>query len=829
MNEVTPREFISASELITILKNKYGQNEKEIGIKHRFPASLIFFSSKKEYYYFLEQAPWDFHRLSSIFQNDKIPSEIKFNKWFNDALDSSRDNPLILTPLTEYIRFYSKEKISLLFNKILQSEGAKIIVPLLDFYYNYQYFIKNYFHTNRMAEVFAQNESLYNDDKELEIIFDRTGNIFPTSYDVIKTPKEWILLWETGEIALKNKLLVQNLRIIDIIEKADISVPRIKRHSINDFNEYLQYEYSIPKSVLNIEPTSEIIDFILSNKEDLRNQRSWTDFENTILGAENEFEERIYKFWEYNQKNEKKINRWFWLNKAKSTEFHKKILDDVIIKLNDPERLLDEIYLFGLKNKNIDINLLSERREILSKFNEPLFFNINPFKETFDEAKKQLGNNPLLIIERVIGYFDFEKSTILEIFSHLMKYQSCFNKKHFGIIKETWPEFAEYIESTLDLKLTKSFTIVDEFPQFAELYIPYYILSKVVYDQPTEELDELQNEFRKQWNDINAGIITGKIQSHESGFLPAEIKDKKYIFLDGVGFEWTKLIQFLLIEHGWQVIELTPIFAPLPSVTEFFPFEKQHEEKSVERIDAFDRLIHESYEYPYTIIREIQTLKEIFHKIHKRYQSYTQPLWIVSDHGTTAFARKGATIKNFKDKDKKHGGRYARLTQKSFLETNDLKIIDRDRKFVVSLTYDNLGKTCPRGEAHGGGTPEEILAFALKVLPPAIKQKPSISISLQRSEFSLLEKEIKLYLEGSYQHKVEDIKILINKSPRFILDMQYYSQRTLTLPIPFLKEKGLIVGHNEIKLIINNLIEANCNVKITSGSEKTGFDEKFNF
>lgn len=837
MNETAPTNFSTGLELIEILKSKYSERTPHIGSKFRFPSALIFFSSQKEYYTFLEQAPWGFHRLSDIIGPDQSLSAYKLNKWFNEALEKSKQKPLVLVPITEFIRFHPDNQNSLIiskfFNQLVQSEKSKIIIPMLDFYSNYQHFVKGFTHKERMAEVFSQSEIEDNTKEDLEIIFDNLGVISSNNLDKINNIKDWVLLWETGNIAFKSKIIIQNEKISNVIQKIDISVPKIKKVIFNNFKDYIEYEFNIPRASFTIEPPKEIQDCILSKILKMKGLKNWETIERTELGDEKQFESQFYVFWDQSQHDEKRISRWFWLNKAKKIKFSNTALNEAIEKAIDPEKVLDQLYVNGLRNQNIDYSILVQRRNILTKFSNPHFTSDNAtFEGIFEEMRKSLGDDPAQAIERIVGHFAFERIALIEFIPHLMRSQSGLSANHFIIVKEVWPEFAEYIEPGLAPESIRSFTIIDEFSVFAKIYLSHYILSKVAYDRPTDDLESLQTEFRKQWKEINAGKITGKIQTHDNGILPSEIRDKKYIFLDGVGFEWNKVIQYLFEKCGWQVLDSIPIFAPLPSTTEFFPLEIMMEGRSTEQYDDFDKMIHESYEYPFSIEREIVKLTEIVErKIHQKYKGYQQPMWIISDHGSTAFARKGKPLTSFKDEDKKHGGRYGKLTQSSFLETDGQKLINRDKKFIISMTYDNLGKTCPRGEAHGGGTPEEILAFAIKVAPPSVKQQliPSIIVKSKKAECSPLDEEIVLFIEGTFQEQIIDIKLSINKSQAFSVDMQYYKQRVLNLPMSCLNQHGIKVGENELQFVFNGVIHSSCDIKLTSASEKTDFDKKFGF
>jgi len=343
----------------------------------------------------------------------------------------------------------------------------------------------------------------------------------------------------------------------------------MRRYTISNFKDYLQFEYSIPQSVFKIEPSEEIQAFIATKGAQIRGPNKWLDFESSILGEDSDFENKIFTFWKSDCSPEKKIVRWFWLNKAKTTKFNRELLNKVTVELNDPDKLLDQIYLYGLESVNIDREELGQRREILTSFIDPLFFNDKAtFEQQFSHMKKMLGENPEKIIERIVGLFDFERKTIIEIIPQLIRNQSGLSTELLSIIRQIWPELAEYIECATEPERFTQGSIVDNFEKFAESYRSHYILSKLAFDKPTDELERLHKEFSKQWMEILAGINVGKIPNHENK-LTLEIRDKRIILLDAVGFEWSNVVKFLFESLGWQVSKIMPIFASLPSVTEF--------------------------------------------------------------------------------------------------------------------------------------------------------------------------------------------------------------------------------------------------------------------
>jgi len=73
--------------------------------------------------------------------------------------------------------------------------------------------------------------------------------------------------------------------------------------------------------------------------------------------------------------------------------------------------------------------------------------------------------------------------------------------------------------------------------------------------------------------------------------------------------------------------------------------------------------------------------------------------------------------------------------------------------------------------------PEEVFAFAMKVIPPGMKELVSpISVKPEQTKYSILDAEIKIFIGGTYSEPINEIRIGINKSQCFILPMQYYQK-----------------------------------------------------
>jgi hypothetical protein len=111
------------------------------------------------------------------------------------------------------------------------------------------------------------------------------------------------------------------------------------------------------------------------------------------------------------------------------------------------------------------------------------------------------------------------------------------------------------------------------------------------------------------------------------------------------------------------------------------------------------------YQYPQTVCKEIEIVKDILSKILT--QSAETTIAIVSDHGLTALSRL-VDSKKYAAKAS-HEGRYIKLDSEETIEDTDyIRHKNRADNFKVALTHASLN-TKPVREVHGGCTPEEIL------------------------------------------------------------------------------------------------------------------------
>ena len=591
------------------------------------------------------------------------------------------DSCTIVSPFSEIVRFYSEEKFTSFFNEIALLENPqeklnrRIYIPLIGLESRFVKFLSSFGRIEESAPIWAirtgitQPVTIYLTPS----VDSAKGYNFPKLYRGLETMYDWLLFWKTK--APTERIICSSLPI-----------------NVN-------YKYSQPDNIFDIKPIETAFEFItqfLKMQIDIEYKVSdeyfWIQLLSLIdckKGTTFSFKSFVEEHFNVHKLTIKDLlNKWTlpdttefdrWLLKHYYLQFisDNEYLNDIMLDCVDYSslRLFREIALSIFVDTS-DQNQISQRNTLLSLITQQYKLpesDLLEMKELILNISKTDTNKAISLCS---GRFDFEKELFIDW------YKVC--KFSLSELQNIYPDFAAYMN---DLKLDS----------WANVYIQAYKNAKIE-DKYTDEIksvitDKNANEdsFFKWYNSNELEL------SHE--LLSKEKPDKVY-WIDGLGIEYLSLIKEIISKSNFQIEKLKIAKTGIPSSTDHNKFE------NVVKIDDLDSYIHNNlYQYPQTICREIEIIKEILNKI--LIQSTETTIAIVSDHGLTALSRL-VDSKKYATKAS-HEGRYIRLDSKETIEDTDyIRHINGMDNFKVALTHASLN-TKPVREVHGGCTPEEIL------------------------------------------------------------------------------------------------------------------------
>lgn len=839
MNESFYTSFNTLDDLLHKVNSKYSGEILGYKSSSRFPSILIFFNSKISYEKFLRSIVFKKRCISEIIPEGKSKLNCYMvKKWIEEVIIESLDSPQVLLPITEYIRLckISNEYIlDEVFTELLQTENASLIIPMLDYSHSYRDFFQHFFHRDRMAEVCYLNQINEEDSKVIELFLDSSGLLPDEKMLCINDTKQWFQLWESGNLFFEDKILIKDENLIAAIYKAEITIPKIDKISIDSKKDLLSKWYGIDPSVIVIEPDMKIWKYIFKKLESFDKQsRSWERLVFSVLGDISNLEYKFSELWERSLSEKKYNERWLWLNEIKKCSYLSKFIQEVVNTTEDPEMLIDnawKIYISNPNHNTISKETLNERTKFLKSLKEPLFCSgQREFQNIFLSfvSNREIKNKHLYIS----GIFDFEQEYLIQyIIEQFNKIDISGYSSLYSKIKDIWLPISFYLEGPLTILNKDDPSICEDFSSFSETYMNEYVISKLLFDKPSEKLKRLHKSYIDNFIPLLARKNNRDLPSLDDPQFLSESFSNDFIFLDGVGFEWYHLIVNLFKQKNWQILEGGARLANLPTDTRHANINSHY----VGKYNSFDEMLHKPYKYPNTIYKEIINIQMIVDDIDKKYKSLEKPIIVFSDHGSTAFAREGGYVK-LEDLIPDHGGRYAYYSSSGIEQKEQVYTMSDDKgKIVIPLSYVNFGSQNPKGEAHGGATPEEILAFSLKLAPPKCEfsdieySYESIVVISPKSQYSAFDRNISFIINGCIPKPIENIRISVNNKPSRNVETNLIDSNNISFTIDQLKEYGLEVGDNVIEFIINYTCKNKINLEFISSSKKTDFDDEFNF
>lgn len=587
----------------------------------------------------------------------------------------------IVSPFSEIVRFYNEEKFTTFFNQIALLENSqgklnhRIYIPLIGLESRFVKFLSSFGRIEESAPIWAiktgisQPVTIY-----LTPSADSTkGYNFPQIYRGLETMYDWLLFWKTK--APTEKIICSSLPI-----------------NVN-------YKYSQPDNIFDIKPIETAFEFItqfLKIQIDIEYKASDEYFWIQLLSLidckkGNSFSFKAFVEEHFNVRkliikdllnkwtspNTKEFDRWllkyYYLQLIADNEY----LNDIILDCVDYSalRLFREITLSIFVDTNSQ-RRIAERNTLVNLFSQQYKLPESDLLEMKELIIDIAKTDTKKAISLCSGRFDFEK----ELFIGWYKV----GELSLSELQNNYSDFAAYMQ---DLKLDS----------WANKYIQLYKQAKIE-NRYTDETKKIVAEKNASENSFYKWYNSNEFELSEE-LLSKETVEKTY-WIDGIGIEYLSLIKEIINNSIFQIEKLKIAKTGIPSSTEHNKF------NNVDKIEDLDSYIHNNlYQYPQTICKEIEIVKDIFSKILT--QSSETTIAIVSDHGLTALSRL-VDSKKYAAKAS-HEGRYIKLDNEETIEDTDyIRHKNGADNFKVALTHASLN-TKPVREVHGGCTPEEIL------------------------------------------------------------------------------------------------------------------------
>lgn len=274
-----------------------------------------------------------------------------------------------------------------------------------------------------------------------------------------------------------------------------------------------------------------------------------------------------------------------------------------------------------------------------------------------------------LIVKNIINYKNISLDSIYPELDYYVKDELI---KDSFINEEIYDYIVEYKKSKINNTVTDKFKqLINTLNNDSESFYKWYYSYKDIKDFINDKIDEV-------------------------------------IQIDALGIEFASLLlNILQDENENYLFNLHLAKVNLPSITEVNKIDK------AVFIRDLDQFIHNEnyYSYPKTLIKEIEIIAAIARKISEKFKLGKKNILITGDHGLSVFGISqflGKKRYNFNNAE--HGGRYVKLQPgEIYSECEDYIVYEyQGNSYLVPIKHVSLFQI-PRGESHGGATPEEVL------------------------------------------------------------------------------------------------------------------------
>ena len=665
------KSFVSVAQLLEEIKK---DSQSTNVLNRRYAVRFIMLDNFNLYQEFIKEmtkSDIQIFNLEQLLDTEDKDGWITTNTLVN-AIKSLKGQ-IVVSPLSEIVRFYKEDKFKALFEGMSLMEldtTTRIYIPLIGLKHRFENFLNTFSRIEESQPVWAV---CCEESQPVEI--DMIPNDFPCpdSISCLQTVYDWLVFWKTQ--APTERILCSS-------------------DTINTYSKYSQ-----PDNIFDIKKIETAYSFItqflnihISIEYKASDESFWIQFISLIdckKGNAFLFKTFAEKYFNVHRLSTKDLlNKWIltdttefdrWLLKHYYLNFiaENEYLNAIILDCEDYSslKLFREIALSVLIDESSQ-NQINERNALLQLFTRQYELPDSDKAEIKEHILNIAKSDTEKAISLCSGRFDFEKELFISWYKD--------RKLKIDKLQSLYPDLAAYLKNTDD-------------DSWVSVYIQAYKRAKIenIYSDEIKQFIIEKNANEKSfydWYNSNEFELSNEL-------LIKEKADKVY-WIDGLGVEYLSLITDIINKSNFQIFKLKIAKANIPSSTEYNSFE------NLIKFDDLDKFIHsEQYKYPISICKEIDIVKNMFAKI--LYQSTETTIAIVSDHGLTALSRL-VDSKKYVAKAS-HEGRYIELDNSETIEDSDyIRHTNNGINYKVALTHASLNIK-PVREVHGGCTPEEIL------------------------------------------------------------------------------------------------------------------------
>jgi hypothetical protein len=756
-----------------VAKIKKDKNTKNVTEK-RFPVRYIFLSSfdtLKELVSETKKIGIDTFELSQLLpKNDGWITKQEFIEKIK-SLDDKKD--YLLLPFSEVARFYEKQDFNNLFSQLTELENIgntnqRIYIPLLgikdrfnkEFYQNF----------NRKIE-YSFIWEIYEPIKRAKIFLYNNRTLTIDKIQKVSGVKEWLTLWKK-DLSSPTLTLSKTLYFLSDNAKPDEIFEFLK------VSNYKELVYNVFEIDILIEYKDSEKDFWQKLVKQL-DKKKFSSFLALVKSITNVTKINVNNFIElWLSPNREDFDKWLLKNQLLRHDCIKEFyLCKVLSHLDsfdDDSELLKRLWfdIFTINNPSDEI--FKNRIKLLKQFYSIKKLPLPQDTENNYKQKLEALKDRKTKLKYITGLLEFEKELIIKDFAEHSEKS----------ILDRYSELKEYLDDPDFDNLRPEHRWIYE-------YIKLYKQAKI------------KNEYTKE---IAAAI--NKINENEETFYRwyygfEEVKKFlnentfDYIFwVDALSIEWVNLVEMLLKNKNYNIERKQIARVNLPSTTD----KNKYDYDNLQYIQDFDKFIHDNiYNYPTTIVKEVEELRKIFEKI---VIEKNKKAVIIFDHGLSALVRLNNSSKNFPKA--KHEGRYLKIDNPDDYSKDDNYIVKDN--YIIASKHVSLS-TKPVREVHGGCTPEEVLVpiIVFNSKDNNYQKTESYTINLITKEIDIKKPTIKLTVLPLPNKKVY---AYIEKGERIELIKQDNDEYFNRIPVKKSGKHKLIIKignfEEEFKIIIKS-------------------------